>query len=90
MAESPSSWEKVYWLSIDYLLVAKAAVSCGSYFTSVMYVEHWCEERFNAMTIGGPYFSDKEMLPDHIEILVSAVTRINEPDSLYGILQCHK
>ncbi|XP_045816356.1 serine/threonine-protein kinase ATM isoform X4 [Trifolium pratense] len=90
MAESPSSWEKVYWLSIDYLHVAKAAVSCGSYFTSVMYVEHWCEEQFNAMTIGGPYFSDKEMLPDHIEILVSAVTRINEPDSLYGILQCHK
>ncbi|KAK2442878.1 serine/threonine-protein kinase ATM [Trifolium repens] len=90
VAESSCSWEKVYWLSIDYLLVAKAAVNCGSYFTSVMYVEHWCEEKFNAMTIGGPYFSDSEMLPDHIEILVSAVTRINEPDSLYGILQCHK
>jgi ataxia telangiectasia mutated family protein len=61
VAESPCSWEKVYWLSIDYLLVAKAAVSCGSYFTSVMYVEHWCKEQFNAMTIGGPYFSDNEM-----------------------------
>ncbi|CAJ1975137.1 unnamed protein product [Sphenostylis stenocarpa] len=54
-AMSPSSWEKVYWISIDYLLIAKFAA-----------------------------------LPDHIEILVSAVTRINEPDSLYGILQSHK
>nr|XP_012571741.1 serine/threonine-protein kinase ATM isoform X3 [Cicer arietinum] len=90
LAESPSSWEKVYWLSVDYLLVAKAAVSCGSYFTSMMYVEHWCEEQFKAMSVGGPDFSHNEMLPDHIEILVSAVTRINEPDSLYGILQCHK
>ncbi|XP_052731785.1 serine/threonine-protein kinase ATM isoform X6 [Vigna angularis] len=87
LAKSPSSWEKVYWLSIDYLLVAKLAASCGSYFTSVMYVEYWCEEQFKTLTIGGPDFPHNEMLPDHIEILVSAVTGINEPDSLYGILQ---
>ncbi|KAI9087642.1 hypothetical protein K1719_030512 [Acacia pycnantha] len=90
LAKSASSWDKVYWFSIDYLLVAKSAVSCGSYFTSVMYVEHWCEEQFMGMTLGGPDFSHKKMLLDHIEILVSAVTRINEPDSLYGILQSHK
>ncbi|KAK7354055.1 hypothetical protein VNO80_19511 [Phaseolus coccineus] len=90
LAKSPSSWEKVYWLSIDYLLVAKLAASCGSYFTSVMYVEHWCEEQFKTLTVGGPDFSHNEMLPEHIEILVSAVTGINEPDSLYGILQSHK
>ncbi|KAJ1384473.1 PIK-related kinase [Sesbania bispinosa] len=90
LAKTPTLWEKVYWFSIDYLLVAKSAVSCGSYFTSVMYVEHWCEEQFKSMTIGGPDFSDNEMLPGHIQILVSAVTRINEPDSLYGILQSHK
>ncbi|KAJ1418257.1 PIK-related kinase [Sesbania bispinosa] len=100
-AKTQTLWEKVsshlpcifavvYWFSIDYLLVAKSAISCGSYFTSVMYVEHWCEEQFKSMTIGGPDFSDNEMLPDHIQILVSAVTRINEPDSLYGILQSHK
>ncbi|KAH7550459.1 hypothetical protein JRO89_XS13G0195200 [Xanthoceras sorbifolium] len=52
---STSLWDKVYWLSIDYLVVAKAAV-----------------------------------LPYHVEILVSAVTQINEPDSLYGIIQSHK
>ncbi|XP_042498310.1 serine/threonine-protein kinase ATM isoform X2 [Macadamia integrifolia] len=31
-----------------------------------------------------------EKLPPHIEMLVSAVTQINEPDSLYGIIQSHK
>ncbi|XP_022135092.1 serine/threonine-protein kinase ATM isoform X3 [Momordica charantia] len=87
---SPFSWDKVYWLSIDYLIVAKAAVYSGSYFTSVMYVEHWCEEHFGCLTLGTPDFSFIEMLPRHIEILVSAVTRINEPDSLYGIIRSHK
>lgn len=29
-------------------------------------------------------------LPCHIEILVAAITQINEPDSLYGIIQSHK
>ncbi|KAH9776171.1 serine/threonine-protein kinase ATM [Citrus sinensis] len=54
-ATMTTSWDKVYWLSVDYLRVAKSAV-----------------------------------LPRHIEILVSAVTQINEPDSLYGIIQSHK
>lgn len=85
-----TSWDKVYWLSIDYLRVAKSAVICGSYFTSVMYVEHWCEEHYKSLTLGSPDFSHLEMLPHHIEILVSAVTQINEPDSLYGIIQSHK
>ncbi|KAF5817319.1 putative non-specific serine/threonine protein kinase [Helianthus annuus] len=87
---STLAWEKVYWLPIDYLVVAKSAISCGSYFTAVLYVEHWCQEHFNCLTLGSPDFSHLEMLPHHIEILVSAVTQINEPDSLYGIIQSHK
>ncbi|KAM4115238.1 hypothetical protein ACJW30_04G133500 [Castanea mollissima] len=85
-----SLWDKVYWLCIDYLCVAKSAVVCGSYFTSMMYVEYWCEEHFNSLILGSPDFSHNEMLPLHVEILVSAVTQINEPDSLYGIIQSHK
>ncbi|KAF5933201.1 hypothetical protein HYC85_029372 [Camellia sinensis] len=85
-----SLWDKVYWLSIDYLLVAKSAISCGAYFTAVLYVEHWCEEHFNTLTLGSPDFSHIDILPHHIEILVSAVTQINELDSLYGIIQSHK
>ncbi|XP_023765032.1 serine/threonine-protein kinase ATM isoform X1 [Lactuca sativa] len=83
-------WEKVYWLPIDYLVVAKSAIGCGSYFTAVLYVEHWCQEHFSCLTLGSPDFSHLEMLPHHIEILVAAVTQINEPDSLYGIIQSHK
>lgn len=105
--------------------------SCGSYFTSVLYVEHWCEDHFSYLTLGSPDFSHSEMvsqeicfldnlsalrfilwsgcnlpfyycvccmvmifcpfqLPRHIEILVSAITQVNEPDSLYGIVQSHK
>lgn len=90
MTNSTSSWDKVFWLSIDYLLVAKSAISCGSYFTSILYVEHWCEEHFDSLTVGTPDFSPLEKLPQHIEILLSAVTKINEPDSLYGIIQSHK
>ncbi|KAK9943183.1 hypothetical protein M0R45_008801 [Rubus argutus] len=90
MTLSTPLWDKVYWLSIDYLVVAKSAIVCGSYFTAVMYVEHWCEEHFNSLTLGSPDFSHVETLPCHIEILVAAGTQINEPDSLYGIIQSHK
>ncbi|KAL8141962.1 hypothetical protein V2J09_014994 [Rumex salicifolius] len=89
-ATSTLAWEKVYWLSVDYLVVAKAAITCGSYFTSVMYVEHWCEEHFKNMTLGNPDFSHIELVPVHVDILLSAITRINEPDSLYGIIQSNK
>ncbi|KAL0315150.1 UNVERIFIED_CONTAM: Serine/threonine-protein kinase ATM [Sesamum calycinum] len=83
-------WDKVYWLALDYLVVAKSAIDCGSYFTAFLYVEHWCEEHFNSLRLGSPDFSHHETLPSHVEILVAAVTQINEPDSLYGIIQSHK
>ncbi|KAJ0047583.1 hypothetical protein Pint_15443 [Pistacia integerrima] len=90
VANITSLWDKVYWLSIDYLVVAKSAVISGSYFTALMYVEHWCEEHFKILTLGRPDFSHLETLPHHVEILVLAITQINEPDSLYGVIQSHK
>ncbi|KAL9227455.1 hypothetical protein vseg_003141 [Gypsophila vaccaria] len=87
---STRSWDKVYWLNIDYLTVAKSALFSGSYFTSLMYVEYWCEDHFNSLTLGKPDFSPVETLPYHTEVLLSALTQINEPDSLYGIIQSHK
>ncbi|KAG0491470.1 hypothetical protein HPP92_004868 [Vanilla planifolia] len=85
-----SFWPKVYWLSLDYLLVAKAAIHCGSYFTAILYIEHWCEERFNGLTLGAPDFSHMEELPTYIELLIAAFTQINEPDAIYGVIQSHK
>lgn len=80
---------KAYWLQIDYLLAAKAAIRCASYFTSVLYVEHWCEEYFGSLTLGDPDFSHHEQLPDHIAVLMTATTNINEPDGIYGV-RSHK
>ncbi|KAJ1684822.1 hypothetical protein LUZ63_016212 [Rhynchospora breviuscula] len=85
-----SSWDKVYWLPIDYLDVAKAAVRCGSHFTAVLYAELWCEEHFNTLTLGPPDFSHRELLPPHVDVLVAAYRQINEPDSIYGIVQTNK
>ncbi|KAH7658740.1 Non-specific serine/threonine protein kinase protein [Dioscorea alata] len=90
MLLSTKLWEKVYWLSIDYLAVARAAIRTGSYFTAVMYVEHWCEENFNGLTLGCPDFSHFETLPPHIELMIAAISHINEPDSIYGIIQSQK
>ncbi|KAH0892896.1 hypothetical protein HID58_055325, partial [Brassica napus] len=89
-ASITANWDKAYWLSIDYLVAARSAVVCGAYLTAAMYVEYWCEEKFGSLSLGDPDFSYHDMLPDHVEILVSAITRINEPDSLYGVIHSNK
>ncbi|XP_050281112.1 serine/threonine-protein kinase ATM-like [Quercus robur] len=55
-------------------------------FTLIIFL--WLNQQFLIME--SPDFSHNEMLPLNVEILVSAVTQINEPDSLYGIIQSHK
>ncbi|KAF2947934.1 serine/threonine-protein kinase ATM isoform X2 [Oryza sativa Japonica Group] len=80
-----SSWKKVYWLSVDYLVAARAANRCSCDFATLMYVELWCEEKFNMLALGPPDFSHEESLPPHIDLLVASFTRINELDSIYGI-----
>uniref|UniRef100_A0A0D9UVU8 Serine/threonine-protein kinase ATM n=1 Tax=Leersia perrieri TaxID=77586 RepID=A0A0D9UVU8_9ORYZ len=84
-ATPSSSWKKVYWLSVDYLVAARAANRCSCDFATLMYVELWCEEKFNMLALGPPDFSHEESLPPHIDLLVAAFTRINELDSIYGI-----
>ncbi|XBJ11536.1 hypothetical protein VPH35_016223 [Triticum aestivum] len=84
-ATPSSSWRKVYWLLVDYLVAARAAQRCSCDFATLMYVELWCEEQFNKLDLGPPDFSQQESLPPHIGLLVEAFTHINEPDSIYGI-----
>ena len=38
-----TAWENNFWLDLDYLLVAKAAQTCSSHFTTVLYSEIWCD-----------------------------------------------
>jgi ataxia telangiectasia mutated family protein len=85
-----SSWQKVYWLQIDYLSTARAAQRCGAYFTTVLYMENWCEETFGRLTLGEPDFSINDALPAHLELLLNVYTKINEPDGVYGVVRSHK
>lgn len=43
--DSPLLWHKAYWLDIDYLLVAKAAMKCSAPFTALLYAEQWIEQQ---------------------------------------------
>ncbi|XP_062590469.1 serine-protein kinase ATM-like isoform X2 [Saccostrea cucullata] len=35
-------WDNNYWLDINYLHIAKAALSCSAHFSTVFYAEIWC------------------------------------------------
>lgn len=30
---------------------------CAAYFTTILYVEHWCKDKFGSLTLGEPDFS---------------------------------
>lgn len=42
----------------------------GAYFTAVLYVEHWCEENFNSLTLGPPDFSHVEIVSSYVHLIV--------------------
>ena len=50
-AGSPVQWGKQFWLDIDYLLVAGAALRCSAYFTALMYVEHRIEDEYGRLIL---------------------------------------
>ncbi|XP_074663108.1 serine-protein kinase ATM-like [Tubulanus polymorphus] len=40
--QATSVWQNNFWLDLDYLLIAKAAKTCGKHFSTVLYAEIWC------------------------------------------------
>ncbi len=48
---SPAHWQKRYWLNLDYLLVAAAALRCSAYFTALLYAEHWIEDQYGRLVL---------------------------------------
>lgn len=36
-----TQWENNFWLDLDFLSVAKAAMQCSAYFTALLYMEVW-------------------------------------------------
>lgn len=51
-------------MSSDVLLISFVSYTflqrCAAYFTTVLYVEHWCEESFGGLTLGEPDFSNDD------------------------------
>ena len=43
---------QVYWLRLDYLEVAAAALRCAAPFTALLYLEHWAKAAHGRLTLG--------------------------------------
>lgn len=69
-SNSPATWSKQYWLDIDYLQVAAAALQCSAYFTALLYVEHWIEEQCGRLKLDGCSLADKVQLRSHYRVMV--------------------
>ena len=69
-SNSPAAWSKQYWLDIDYLQVAAAALQCSAYFTALLYVEHWIEEQCGRLKLDGCSLADKVQLRSHLYVIV--------------------
>lgn len=83
-------------LRFDYLPIAKAAQFCSAYFTSVLYVELWCETFLNGKRdIGRTLIIDRIYNEDPIQgkivkdILREASIQIGDPDAVYGCGTAH-
>ena len=40
---SRTAWDNNFWLQVDYLQLANAALNGSSYFTCLLYIEVWAE-----------------------------------------------
>ena len=38
-----TAWDNNFWLDLDYLQVAQAALNVQNYFTAVLFAEIWCD-----------------------------------------------
>ncbi len=90
----PSS--QVYWVDVDYKLLARAAISARAFFTALLYLEAWCEETNGRLTLQPPQQQrqpsrrsvegpgaggSKRWEKEGIEVLMQEVySQIDEPD----------
>ena len=42
---------QVYWLDLDYLEVARAALRGSAPFTAMLYVEYWCKDKYGCLML---------------------------------------
>ncbi len=84
IASEVATWRKVYWVDLDYLKLAEAAISCRAYFSSLIYVETWCEEA-NGGRLGLPPIETQPRRAEADALLLQIYSNIEEPDGLYAV-----
>lgn len=42
---------QVYWLELDYLDVAEAALHCSASMTALLYIEEWFKEQYKQLKL---------------------------------------
>jgi len=84
IASEVTSWRKVYWVDLDYLRLAEAAIACRAYFSALLYVETWCEEA-NGGRLGLPPVESQPRRPEADALLLQIFSNIEEPDGLYAV-----
>ena len=71
-----TSWDSNFWLNIDYLLAAKAAVKCNAVFSALFFIELWKEKCPDAT---------EEEQRSYLQLLKTIFSRIAEPDAMHGV-----
>lgn len=52
---------QVYWLRVDYLESAEAALHCSASMTALLFVEEWYKEHNGCLTLGSTSSGSKEV-----------------------------
>ncbi len=73
----PVSWETMYWLKIDYLVLTKACIDCRSLYSALIFAEMWKETKYDSA--GHAEHRKYESLIQEIYSLLP------EPDGLYAV-----
>jgi hypothetical protein len=76
LAASLTPWHNNFWLDVNYLLAARAALNSSAIFTCIFYLELWKERCLDPKP---------EELLDYKRMLANAYSLIAEPDSIHGV-----
>jgi len=85
-AVQAQTWNTVFWVNLDYLKLAEAALKCRAYFSALLYCETWCEHVGDWRlvyplpgSVGGARRAELDSL------LLDIYSNIDEPDGLYAV-----
>jgi hypothetical protein len=82
-------WNKVYWVDVDYLEVAQAAIETHAPLTAILFVEHWVESQSGTIALNavGSQADMSDEVPLYLTLLLKAQSSLSEPDGVYGLLR---